>query len=74
MVNIFVCSVLCVLFLLFCTMSPPVLKETCCIADQQQIQYVTSKVSLVEAMHDGLLKALNSLTKDVHNGKCLLNV
>lgn len=43
-------------------------------ADHQQIQYVTSKVSLVEAMHDGLRKALNSLTKDVQNGKCLLNV
>lgn len=38
-------------------------------ADQQQIQYVTSKVSLVEAMHASLRETLNSLRTDVQHGK-----
>ena len=37
-------------------------------ADQQQIEYVTSKVSMVETMHDGLRVAMASLRTDVHNG------
>ncbi len=37
-------------------------------ADQQQIEYVTSKVSMVETMHDGLRMAMSSLRTDVHDG------
>lgn len=39
-------------------------------ADQQQIQYVTSKVSLVEAMHASLRETLSSLRTDVQHGNC----
>lgn len=37
-------------------------------ADQKQIECVTSKVSMVETMHDGLRMAMSSLRTDVQNG------
>ncbi|KAA6418625.1 MAG: hypothetical protein FRX49_11450, partial [Trebouxia sp. A1-2] len=36
--------------------------------DQKQIECVTSKVSMVETMHDGLRMAMSSLRTDVQNG------
>ena len=38
------------------------------LADQQQIEYVTSKVSMVETMHDGLRLAMANLRTDVQDG------
>ena len=38
------------------------------LADQHQIEHVTSKVSLVETMHDGLRLALEGLRRDVKDG------
>lgn len=37
--------------------------------DEQQIEHVTSKVSMVETMHDGLRLALEGLRRDVKDGK-----
>lgn len=39
------------------------------IADEHQIEHVTSKVSMVETMHDGLRLALEGLRRDVKDGK-----
>lgn len=36
--------------------------------DEQQIHHVTSKVSMVETMHDGLRLALEGLRRDVKDG------
>ena len=44
----------------------------CYGADEQQIEYVTAKVSMVETMHDGLRLAMASLRTDVHDGKDVL--
>lgn len=44
------------------------------LADQQQIEYVTSKVSMVETMHDGLRLAMSSLRTDVQDGNAFFHV
>lgn len=38
------------------------------VADGHQIEHVTSKVSMVETMHDGLRLALEGLRRDVKDG------
>ena len=40
-------------------------------ADQQQIEHVTSKVSMVDTMHDGLRLAMAALRQDVQDGKVI---
>lgn len=38
------------------------------VTDGHQIEHVTSKVSMVETMHDGLRLALEGLRRDVKDG------
>lgn len=40
-----------------------------CVTDENQIEHVTCKVSMVETMHDGLRLALEGLRRDVKDGK-----